>query len=229
MKMKHLTAIVFDAYGTLFDVHSVAEKSEELFPTRGRQISELWRTKQLEYAFIQQIIGRYRPFDEITRNSLRFACEQLGVTLTEDKEEELLNSYLTLSPYKEVPNALKQLANHYQLAILTNGTLNMIQPLVEYHHLNPYFTQVISIDDVKQYKPSHAAYLYALDRLNRKREDILFVSSNTWDITGASSFGFQTAWVSRNYKAVFDRMGQQPDHIISNLNELVNPVQAVHR
>lgn len=81
MKMKHLTAIVFDAYGTLFDVHSVSEKSEELFPTRGRQISELWRTKQLEYAFIQQIISSYQPFDEITRNSLRFACKQLGVLL----------------------------------------------------------------------------------------------------------------------------------------------------
>jgi 2-haloacid dehalogenase len=224
MKLKHLTTIIFDAYGTLFDVHSVSEKSEELFPTLGRQISELWRAKQLEYAFIQQIINRYQPFDEITRNSLRFACEQLGVTLTEEKEKDLLDSYLTLSPYEEVPNALKQLANHYQLAILTNGTLNMIQPLVEYHHLTPYFTQVMSIDDVKQYKPSPAAYSYALDRFNCKREDILFVSSNTWDITGASSFGFQTAWVNRKSQVVFDRMGQHPDHIISDLYELVRIV-----
>jgi 2-haloacid dehalogenase len=99
----------------------------------------------------------------------------------------------------------------------------MIQPLVEYHHLNPYFSQLISVDDVKQYKPSPAAYMYALDRLQCRREDILFLSSNTWDITGASSFGFQTAWVNRK-KVVFDRMGQQPDYIISNLNELLRIV-----
>lgn len=136
----------------------------------------------------------------------------------------MLDSYFTLSTYKEVPDTLKQLSNHYQLAILTNGTLNMIQPLVEYHQLHPYFTQVISIDDVKQYKPSPVAYSYALDRLNCKREDILFVSSNTWDITGASSFGFQTAWVNRKSQVVFDHIGQHPDHIISNLNELVRIV-----
>ncbi|MBH8599627.1 MULTISPECIES: haloacid dehalogenase type II [unclassified Thermoactinomyces] len=223
MGKKNVKVIVFDAYGTLFDVHSVIQKCEELFPTRGQQISELWRTKQLEYAFIQHIIGRYRPFDEITKNSLRFACEQLGVALAENQEKELLRSYLTLSPYEEVPNALKKLANRYQLAILTNGTLNMIQPLVEYHHLNPYFSELMSVDGVKQYKPSPAAYAYALDRLQCEREDILFLSSNTWDITGASSFGFQTAWVNRK-KVVFDRMGQQPDHIIYNLNELIRIV-----
>lgn len=219
--METVKAIVFDVYGTLFDVHSVFKKCEEFFPSRGSQLSDLWRTKQLEYAFIQHIIGRYRPFNEITRNSLRFACEQLGVQLTGEKETELLNAYLTLNPYEEVPNTLQQLSENYRLVILSNGTSNMLHPLIEYHHLTPFFSQLISVDDVKQYKPSPAAYMYALDQLNCNREEILFLSSNTWDITGASSFGFQTAWVNRK-KVIFDRMGQQPDRIFSNLKELID-------
>ncbi|WCK56268.1 haloacid dehalogenase type II [Aneurinibacillus sp. Ricciae_BoGa-3] len=221
MSISDVKTIIFDVYGTLFDVHSVIQKCEELYPGRGQQISELWRTKQLDYAFTRHIIGRYRPFDEITKNALQYVCEQLGVSLTGQNEQELLQAYLKLSPYEEVPQALKQLAGSYQLAVLSNGSPSMLLPLVEYHQLNPYFSQVITVDDVKQYKPSPAAYNYALEQLDCRREEVLFLSSNTWDITGAASFGFQTAWVNRK-NAVFDYMGQKPKQIISNLDELVS-------
>jgi 2-haloacid dehalogenase len=214
-----IKAIVFDVYGTLFDVHSVIEKCEDFFPGRGHEISSLWRTKQLDYSFIRQMIGSYRSFDEMTQNSLRYTCEQLGVTLTKQKERELLQAYLTLTPYEEVAQVLEQLARGYKLAVLSNGSPSMLYPLIEQYRFNPFLDEVISVDDIKQYKPSPQAYFYGLERLRCRREEVLFLSSNTWDITGASTFGFRTVWVNRK-NTVFDHLGVQPDAIISDLREL---------
>lgn len=219
MWMVGIKAIVFDVYGTLFDVHSIIEKCDELFPGHGQEISSLWRTKQLDYVFIRQMIGSYRPFDEMTRNSLRYTCEELGVALGEKKERELLQSYLTLTPYEEVAQILEQLTRRYKLAVLSNGSPSMLYPLFEHYRFNRFLDEVISVDDIKHYKPSPQAYTYGLERLNCRREEVLFLSSNTWDITGASTFGFRTVWVNRK-NTVFDHLGVQPDAIISDLREM---------
>ncbi|MBU8763705.1 haloacid dehalogenase type II [Micrococcus luteus] len=220
MGLVGIRVIVFDVYGTLFNVHSVIEKCDELFPGRGEEISSRWREKQLEYSFIRQMIGSYRPFDEMTRDSLRYTCEQLGVNLSAEKERELLLVYLSLSPYEEVAQVLEQLArNSYKLAVLSNGSPSMLYPLIEHHGYNRLLDDVISVDDVKQYKPSPQAYTYGLDRLRCRREEVLFLSSNTWDITGASTYGFRTVWVNRKH-GVFDQLGVQPDAIISDFREL---------
>jgi 2-haloacid dehalogenase len=218
-----IKAFVFDAYGTLFDVHSVIEKCNDLFPGKGESISGIWRQKQLEYSFLRQLMGRYSTFFEITGDALRYACKEAGAELTEEKENQLIDAYLELRHYDETEEVLRML-EAYQTAIFSNGSFDMLAPLVEQSPFGPLLDEVLSVDDVKQFKPTPMAYQHVLDRLCVRREEVLFMSSNTWDIAGAASFGFHTAWVNRHGK-VMDELGVKPDYEYNDLCGLLEHAQ----
>ena len=213
------SALVFDAYGTLFDVHSVLARSEEFWPGKGAQLSQLWRAKQLEYTWQRSLMRRYVPFSQVTREALGYACSSLGLTLEETKESSLMAEYLNLTPYPEVLEALERLKGR-KLAILTNGSPDMIGPLVKNRALEKTFDAVLSVDELKIFKPAPEVYALAARKLNTPKDKIGFVSSNCWDAIGAKSFGFAVYWINRSGAPV-DRMGFQPDKIVTSLREIL--------
>ncbi|MGG4491494.1 haloacid dehalogenase type II [Metabacillus idriensis] len=216
---KEIKAFIFDVYGTLFDVHSVKKKGDELYEGKGEELSKVWRQKQLEYSFLRQIMGSYEPFLTITRDSLRYAIRSLELKDSKENEDALLAEYTKLSHYPETEKVLSQL-NHKKLAIFSNGSHDMLNPLIEQSGLSPYFDYVISVDEGKQFKPSPAAYTLVLKELGVNREEVLFMSSNGWDISGAKNFGFRTAWINRGGLPE-EELGLSPDTIYSDLNGIL--------
>lgn len=214
-----IKALVFDVYGTLFDVHFVKVKAEELYPEHGEAISQAWRQKQLEYSFLRQLNGQYVPFSQVTRDALRYALLQLKLHVTEENIAALMEVYLKLDHYPEVDSVLEQMSDK-QLAVFSNGSHDMLDPLIEQSGLSGRFNHIISVDDIKQYKPTPASYMHALNTLGLKREEILFMSSNGWDITGAKSFGFRTAWINRSGLPV-EELNLDPDSIYDDLTGLL--------
>ena len=213
-----IRALVFDAYGTLFDVHSVQARCEAFWPGKGAQLSQTWRAKQLEYTWQRSLMGRYAPFSQVTGEALSYACELLKLKIGEQEAQALMNEYLNLAPYPEVPAALGKLQGH-RLAILTNGSPDMIGPLVKNRGLAATFDAVLSVDELKIYKPAPAVYALAVNKLQTPKEEIGFVSSNCWDALGAKSFGFTAYWINRSGAPV-DRMGMDLDSVISSLTDL---------
>lgn len=213
------SALVFDAYGTLFDVHSVQARCEQYWPGKGALLSQAWRSKQLEYTWQRSLMGRYLPFSAVTRESLEYACASLGLVAGPAEKESLMNEYLNLAPFPEVPAALGRLRGR-KLAILTNGSPDMIDPLVKNRDMEKTFDAVLSVDEVKVYKPAPAVYELAVRRLRVPKEQIGFVSSNCWDALGAKSFGFRVFWINRG-DAPADRLGFQPDRIVKGLDEVL--------
>jgi len=211
-------AIVFDAFGTLFDVHSVADRCEQLFPGRGTALSQLWRTKQLEYTWLRSLMQRYENFDTVTEAALRFACEALGLSCAESACDALMQEYLHLAPYPEVPAALSALAS-YRRAILSNGSPSMLQPLLAHSGMEKEFTAVLSVDSLQVYKPDPRVYQSAVDALSVPKQFIAFVSSNFWDIAGATHFGFRAFWINRS-NGPADNLGVQPEARLRSLTEL---------
>ena len=211
-----LQALVFDAYGTLFDVHSVVRRCDSLWPGRGAQLSQLWRSKQLEYTWLRSQMRRYAPFSQVTREALVYCCASLRLSLDRESEDALMTEYLKLSPYSDVPRALQKLGGLKQ-AILTNGSPDMILPLVRSAGLS--FDAILSVDEVKVFKPAPEVYQLAVDRLEVSRDSIGFVSSNCWDALGAKSFGFRVFWINRTGAPV-DGLGFQPDAMLSSLGDL---------
>jgi 2-haloacid dehalogenase len=216
--LPRLDALVFDAYGTLFDVHSVARRCESFWPGRGAALSQAWRSKQLEYTWLRSLMGRYRPFSDITRDALACACEAMRLQLTVPQMEALMGEYLMLEPYPEVKASLNKLAGK-KLAILSNGSPDMLEPLVANQGLAAVFTAVLSVDELKIYKPAPQVYDLAVRKLGVAKESIGFVSSNCWDALGAKSFGFTVFWVNRA-NTPLDRLGLAPDEIIDSLKAL---------
>ena len=215
-----LDALVFDAYGTLFDVHAVIERCERFWPGKGPQLSQLWRAKQLEYSWQRSLMGRYLPFSAVTRDALGYACEALGLALEDKQAKALMEAYLNLAPYPDVPGALPQLrAGGRKLAILTNGSPDMIEPLVRNRGLQASFDAVLSVDPLKVYKPAPRVYQLAVERFGVPKERIGFVSSNFWDAAGAKSFGFEVYWINRGGVAA-ERLGFQPDRVLKSLAAL---------
>ena len=218
--MLKLKALVFDAYGTLFDVHSVVALCEQFWPGKGEQLSRLWRAKQLEYTWQLSLMRRYRDFAAVTRDSLRYACAALGLDIEGEALNRLRDAYLTLSPFPEVSEVLPVLRRaKLRLAILSNGSPGMLQALVKNAGLRKAFRAVISVDALKIYKPAPAVYRLAVDRLGVPKAAIGFVSSNCWDACGAKAFGFTTFWVNRA-GAPLDALGPVPDHVLKDLREL---------
>ncbi len=215
-----LRALVFDAYGTLFDVHSVVDLCNELWPGEGNTLSQLWRAKQLEYTWQRSMMRRYEDFWRVTEAALRYACDALGLELNAERLRRLMQAYLSLAAFPEVASALAELKTmKLRLAILSNGSPEMLRPLVAGTGLRGLVRTVISVDDRRIYKPSPAVYRLAADRLRTPRRAIGFVSSNCWDACGAKSFGFRVFWINRTGAPV-DRLGAEPDHAITSLAEL---------
>ena len=207
-------AFVFDAYGTLFDVHSVAARCESSWPGRGAALSQLWRAKQLEYTWQRSLMQRYAPFSTVTREALAYACEALKLELRVAQMEGLMDEYNRLSTYPDVPDALSRIAG--KKAILSNGSPDMLEPLVENSGLR--LDAVISVDEAKVFKPDPRVYALAAKRLGTER--IGFVSSNCWDALGAKSYGFTVYWINRA-SAPLDRLGFKPDAVLHSLDEIL--------
>lgn len=217
---RNIKAIVFDAYGTLFDVTAVKERCEHYFSGQGAAISDIWRLKQLQYTWLGSLMARYRNFWDITKASLRYACKSLGLTLTDEIETDLMQRYYNLDCYPEAPSALKQLADKFPLAILSNGTSDMIQAAARHNKLDGYLSQIFSVEDLGIYKPSPQVYRMAVDELNLTAKEIGFVSSNSWDAVGAKAFGLHVFWINR-FNQAEEELGFAPDHTIQTLDDLV--------
>ena len=211
-------ALVFDAYGTLFDVHSVIRRCEECWPGKGMLLSQTWRAKQLEYTWQRSLMQRYAPFSTVTRDALRYACEALDLPLKDEQIESLMAEYLCLATFPDVPDALQKLAGTKR-AILSNGSPDMLLPLVAQSGLS--LDAALSVDEVKVFKPAPQVYQLAVDRLETR--NIGFVSSNCWDALGAKSFGFSVYWINRTGAPV-DRLGFQPDEVIKGAGDLVSRI-----
>jgi 2-haloacid dehalogenase len=213
-------ALVFDAYGTLYDVHSVIRRCDGFWPGQGPVLSQLWRQKQLEYTWLRSLMRRYAPFSRITREALAYACQALKLELPADREATLMADYLKLSANPDVPAALAALPG--KKAILSNGSPDMLDPLVAHSGLG--FDAVLSVDAVGVFKPSPEVYQLAVDRLGVARDAIGFVSSNCWDALGAKSFGFRVFWINRTGAPV-DLLGFRPDGLLGSLGDLPEVLQ----
>ncbi len=207
-----LDAMVFDAYGTLYDVHSVARRCETRYPGKGMQLSQLWRAKQLEYTWQRSLMQRYVPFSQVTREALDYACAALGLEL----DESLMQEYLKLALFPEVKTTLARLKG--KKAILSNGSPDLLEPLVRNSGLE--FDAVLSVDELKVFKPAPQVYELAVRRLGVAKERIGFVSSNCWDAVGAKSYGLRVYWINRSGAPV-ERMGLQPDEVLKSLDEIL--------
>jgi 2-haloacid dehalogenase len=217
-------AIVFDAYGTLFDVHSVIRRCEGMFPGRGETLSRLWRSKQLEYTWLRSLMGRYEDFESITRDALNYACKSLDLPLLDGSARSLMDEYRRLEPYSEAAAALDSLRG-MKLAILSNGSPAMLEDMVRHAGLAPAFDAVLSVDPLRIYKPHPRIYQLAVDRLDLRPEHIAFISSNYWDAAGATSFGFRAFWINRA-GAPPDELSYAPHRSLSTLAELAEALAA---
>lgn len=219
MKPESIGAVMFDAYGTLFNVYSVLDRCEREFPGKGQALSQVWRTKQLEYTWLRSLMGRYENFESITRSALRVACANLALPLTEGASERLMEEYLRLTLFPEVKGALARLS-HLKLCILSNGTPGMLDAIVQHAGLGGVFGQVISVDPLGIYKPHPSVYQRGVDLAGVPKESVAFISSNFWDVTGATAFGFRTYWINRAGNQP-DELGFTPAAVLSSLDDLV--------
>ena len=214
-----IQVFVFDAYGTLFDPHSIRTLAEALFPGHGAALSQLWRAKQLEYSWLRTLMHRYEDFWSVTRDALGFSCHSLQLPCTEKQRDSLLDAYLRLETFPEVKASLERLASR-RFAILSNGSPNMLHAVVDSNGLSDTFECVLSVDTLKFYKPHPAVYQQAADQLKVPKDAVGFVSSNFWDVAGAASFGFQTFWLNRAQLSA-DELGVTPTTTLQTLTDLV--------
>ena len=216
-------ALIFDAYGTLFDVHSVVNLGESLFPGRGAELSGIWRAKQLEYTWLRSLMGHYADFSTITRAALQHACLALGLPLDGKAADRMMAAYENLALFPDARDALRGL-DGFKLAILSNGSPAMLEPLVRNAGLDAVITSIISVDEIRIYKPDPRVYQLAVDRLGVRKNEIAFVSSNYWDAAGARNFGFHVFWINRT-GAHADALGAAPDRTLAKLTELLEYVR----
>src|SRR6266581_1128715 len=219
--MPRIKAIAFDAYGTLFDVHSITALAEQLFPGKGGRLSQLWRAKQIEYSQLRTLAGRYKPFWPVTLDALVYAAHSLGLDLDDTKRSRLINQYACLAPFPENLEALKELKAHgLPLAILSNGTPEMLAIAVKSAGMGGLFDHLLSVDSVQQYKTAPAAYQLGPDALGLPAREILFVSANGWDAAGATWFGYTTFWINRGAQPL-EQLDVQPTATGSRLDDVV--------
>ena len=215
-------AVVFDAYGTLFDVNSAAEKCKDKIGAKWEIFANFWRTTQLEYTWLRSLMKRHKNFWDITEDSLDKSMKVFNIN--KNMKNELLNLYKILSPYPEVRGVLEDLKKkNFKLAILSNGTPDLLNELVENNKLNNLFDDLFSIEEVKIYKPDPSVYELPVKKYKIKSGEITFLSANTWDVSGGGNFGYNSIWVNR-YNSVFDILDFKPDNEISNLTQLLDIV-----
>ena len=214
--------VVFDAYGTLFDVNSAAEKCKDKIGGKWELFANYWRTTQLEYTWLRSLMKRHKNFWEITEDSLDKSMKVFNINRS--MKNELLNLYKILSPYPEVRVVLEDLKKkNFKLAILSNGTPALLNELVASNKLNNFFDDLFSIEEVKVYKPDSRVYEIPLKKYNIKANEITFLSANTWDVSGGGNYGYNSIWVNR-YKSVFDNLDYQAKNEINNLTQLLDKV-----
>ena len=215
-------AVVFDAYGTLFDVNSAAEKCKDKIGAKWETFANFWRTTQLEYTWLRSLMKRHKNFWDITEDSLDKSMKVFNVN--NNMKNELLSLYKILSPYPEVREVLENLKKkNFKLAILSNGTPDLLKELVENNELNNLFDDLFSIEEVKIYKPDPSVYELPVKKYKIKSGEITFLSANTWDVSGGGNFGYNSIWVNRN-NSVFDILDFQPKNEINNLTHLLDKV-----
>lgn len=222
---REISALVFDAYGTLFDVHSVTSLAESLFPGKGAALSQAWRAKQLEYTWLKSLMGHYEDFGRVTAASLDYALAALRVVAGDGAKQALLDEYRRLAMFPEVPAALERLAASRPLAILSNGEPRMLEAVVDHNGIRDRFRGgVLSVHAAGIFKPHPDVYRLAEEKFGVPRTLIGFVSSNGWDAAGAKAFGFRAYWVNRAH-APAEVLGFPPDAVIHDLAELVTLVK----
>lgn len=221
-----IQAIAFDAYGTLFDVYSIGMLAEKLYPGKGAALSALWRDKQIEYTKLRTLCSMYKPFWEVTQEALIFSCHKLGLDLGVAAHNALMGQYAKLPAFPENMEVLRQLkALGLKTAILSNGNPQMLEATVKAAGMEGLFNHVLSVDTVKKFKTAPEAYQLAPDVFGLSAKDILFVSSNSWDICGAAWFGYTTFWVNRS-AAPFEELGVTPDGSGADMTALLPFVRA---
>ena len=217
--MKNIKAIIFDAYGTLFDVNSAAEKCKEKIGDNWEGFSNYWRITQLEYTWLRSLMKRHKDFWKITEDSLDKSMK--AYKIDSSMKNELLYLYKILSPFNEVPEVLKTLKKkNLKLAILSNGTPSLLNQLVKSNNLENIFNDIFSIEEVGIYKPDSKVYDMPIKKYQIKKDEIIFLSANTWDISGAGNYGYNTVWVNRSNN-IFDNLDYKPKNEIKNLTELL--------
>ena len=218
--MMKTKAVVFDAYGTLFDVNSAAKRCKDKIGAKWETFANFWRTTQLEYTWLRSLMKRHKNFWDITEDSLDKSMKVFNIN--KNMKNELLSLYKILSPYPEVKGVLEDLKKkNFKLAILSNGTLDLLNELVESNKLNNLFDDLFSIEEVKIYKPDPRVYEIPIKKYKIKSDEITFLSANTWDVSGGGNFGYNSIWVNR-HNSVFDILDFQPENEISNLTQLLD-------
>ncbi len=216
--MKNIKVIIFDAYGTLFDVNSAAEKCKNKIGEKWENFANYWRTTQLEYTWLRSLMNRHKDFWSITEDSLDKSIDAFQID--KSMRNELLNLYKILSPYPEVKETLEILKEKkYKLAILSNGTPTLLTELVKSNNLENLFDDIFSIEEVGIFKPSSKVYDIPIKKYKVSKEEIAFLSANTWDVSGGGNYGYNSIWVNRNNN-IFDKLDYKPNKEIKNLNFL---------
>ena len=217
--MKNIKAIIFDAYGTLFDVNSAAEKCKGKIGDKWEDFANYWRTTQLEYTWLRSLMNRHKDFWKITEDSLDKSMKFFKID--NSMRNDLLDLYKVLSPFSEVKETLNKLKKKdFKLAILSNGTPSLLGNLVKNNNLENIFDDIFSIEEVGIFKPDSKVYELPVNKYNIKKDEILFLSANTWDVSGGGNYGFNSVWVNRN-KNIFDNLDYQPLNEIHDLSELL--------
>ena len=218
--MKNIKAIIFDAYGTLFDVNSAAEKCKDKIGDKWEAIANYWRTTQLEYTWLRSLMKRHKDFWQVTEESLDKSMK--AYEIDSSMRNKLLDLYKILSPFKEVPEVLKSLKDkNLKLAILSNGTPSLLNQLVKSNNLNNLFDDLFSIEEVGIYKPDFKVYDIPIKKYNIKKNEVAFLSANTWDVSGGGNYGYNSVWVNRNNN-IFDNLDYVPKHQIKDLSMLLD-------
>lgn len=220
-RVKNVKAFAFDAYGTLFDVFSVTQLCEELFPGRGNAVAQVWRAKQLQYSLMRSLMGRHRDFWGLTEDGLVFATKSLKLELTPDKHKRLMDSYLSLTPFPDVKpglEALKKLG--LPLAILSNGNPTMLEAAAKSAGIADLLDRIISVEEVKIFKVSPRVYNLGAEHFKLTNPQVGFISANSWDINGAASVGVTTFWIQRSAGDPSEELGFSADRVVRGITDL---------
>ena len=218
--MKNVKAIIFDAYGTLFDVNSAAEKCKDKIGDKWEGFANYWRTTQLEYTWLRSLMKRHKDFWQITEDSLDKSMNAFNIN--KSMRSELLNLYKTLNTFPEVKDVLNKLKEkNYKLAILSNGTPSLLNELVKSNNIENIFDDIFSIEDVEIYKPDSRVYDIPTKKYQIQKNEVAFLSANTWDVSGGGNYGYNAIWVNRNNN-IFDNLDYKAKNEVKNLNHLLD-------
>ncbi len=218
--MKNVKAIIFDAYGTLFDVNSVAEKCKDKIGDKWEEFANYWRTTQLEYTWLRSLMDKHKDFWQVTKDSLDKSMKVFNIDSL--MRDELLNLYKILSTFPEVKEVLNNLKEkNYKLAILSNGTPTLLNELVKSNNLDSIFDDIFSIEEVGIYKPSSKVYDIPIKKYQIQKDEIVFLSANTWDVSGGGNYGYNAVWVNRNNN-IFDNLDYKPQNQVKDLVVLLD-------